>query len=505
MKKSLFSFLIITTVYYQSYTQTNANQWTWIKGANTANQAGNYGTIGVEASTNTPEVRKNSATWILNNKMYLLGGYGINGFLNDLWVFDSNTNNWTWLKGANTYNQSGSYGTQGTASSTNTPGARFQSATWVYNNKLYLMGGSGNAGYFNDLWEYDPSTNNWTWLKGSSTTYQLGIYGTLGVASSSNVPGARRASSSWVYSNKLYLFGGSAYNGSATLYHNDLWEYDPESNNWRWIKGSNSTGQFGVYGTIGVSASTNTPGAREQTFTWINGDKVYIFGGRGFSSSSQASLADLWEYNSITNNWRWISGSNLTNFPGTIGTQGVPASTNFMGVRYGGSSWFFNNKLYAMGGYGSTSSFSLRNDIWEYDLSTNYWTWLKGSSSGGATGNYGTLGVSTSTNNPGARSVHFGWFSINKYFMMGGSDNNFANLNDLWVYIPTCTEMISISSGDWNDINTWSCKRIPTSTDDVTINGHTLTVNGNCFAKKVIKKSGAIVNVASGGNLKVGN
>jgi Kelch motif len=505
MKKSLLSLLIITTVYYQSYAQTNANQWTWIKGANTSNQVGNYGTIGVESSTNIPEARKNSATWFFNNKLYLMGGYGISGFLNDLWVYDNSTNNWTWLKGANTINQSGSYGTQGTASNTNTPGARFQSSTWVYNNRLYLMGGSGNTGYFNDLWEYDPATNNWTWLKGSSTTYQLGVYGTLGVASSSNVPGARRASSTWVYSNKLYLFGGSAYNGSATLYHNDLWEYDPASNNWRWINGSTSTGQFGVYGTMGVAASTNTPGAREQTFTWVNGDKTYIFGGRGFSSSSQAFLADLWEYNSLTNNWRWINGSNLTNYPGTTGTQGVAASTNFMGVRYGGSSWFFNNKLYAMGGYGKIASFNLRDDVWEYDLSTNYWTWLKGSSTGGTTGNYGTLGISTSTNNPGARSDNLGWFSINKYFMMGGSDNNFANLNDLWLYVPTCTEMITVSSGDWNDINTWSCKRIPTANDDVTINGHTLAVSGNCFAKKVIKKSGAIINVASGGNLKVGN
>ena len=80
-----------------------------------------------------------------------------------------------------------------------------------------------------------------------------------------------------------------------------------------------------------------------------------------------------------------------------------------------------------------------------------------------------------------------------------------AFLNDLWLYIPTCTEMISVSSGDWNDINTWSCRRIPTVTDDVTINGHSIAVNSNCFAKKVIKKSGAIVNVATGGNLKVGN
>ncbi len=505
MKKVLLSIIISTTFLYQSYSQQNANDWTWVKGANTTNQVGSYGIIGVSSATNVPEARENSATWILNNKLYLMGGYNPNGFFNDLWVYDPATNNWTWLKGANTTNQSGSYGTKGISTSTNTPGARFQSSTWVYNNKLYLMGGSGNTGYFNDLWEYNPVTNNWTWLKGANTTYQLGIYGTVGVASSSNTPGARRASSSWVYDNKLYLFGGSAYNGLATLYHNDLWEYDPTSNNWRWIKGSNSTGQYGVYGTMGIASTANTPGARDQNFTWVNGNKTYIFGGQGFSSSSQAFLADLWEYNSLTNNWRWINGSNLTNYPGTTGTQGVSSSTNFIGVRYGGSSWFFNNKLYAMGGYGKISSFNSRDDVWEYDLTTNNWTWLKGSSTGGTMGNYGTLGVSSSTNNPGARLGNFGWFNTNKYFMMGGENNNYEFLNDLWVYIPPCSEMITVSSGNWNDVNTWSCNRIPTVNDDVIINGHTISVTGNCFAKKVVKKTGTTINVATNGNLKIGN
>jgi Kelch motif/Galactose oxidase, central domain len=505
MKKLLLSLLIITVVSYQSYTQTNANQWTWIKGANTPNQAGNYGTKGVSASTNVPGSRVSSATWVLNNKFYLFGGFNGSGFHNDLWVFDQNTNEWTWLSGSNSTNQTGIYGTQGSTSASNMPGARYSSMTWVFNNKLYLFGGSSNGpGYFNDLWEYDPVTNYWTWLKGSNLINQVGVYGTIGISSSSNVPSARRAGGAWVYNNKFYLFGGNYYS-STTYMYNDLWEYDPSSNNWRWIKGSNTPGQYGNYGTKGVTTSSNVPGSREDFFTWVNNEKTYIFGGIGFSSSSQAYLADLWEYNAITNNWTWINGSNLTNYPGTTGTQGVASSTNFMGVRYGGSSWFFNNKLYAMGGYGKIANFEVRDDVWEYDLSTNYWTWLKGSSTGGTAGNYGSLGVSASTNNPRARYSNFGWFDGNKYYMMGGNNNNLGYLNDLWLYIPTCTEMTSVSSGDWNDVNTWSCKRIPTTNDDVTINGHTISVIGNCFAKKVTKKSGAVINVTLNGNLKIGN
>lgn len=505
MKKSLLSLLIITTVYYQSYTQTNANQWTWIKGANTPNQVANYGTKSVEASTNDPGARTSSATWTINDKLYLFGGINSNGFFNDLWVYDTNTSNWTWLSGSSLLNQTGNYGVKGVSSPNNVPGARFLSMTWVYNNKLYLFGGNGNGpGYFNDLWEYDLSTNNWTWLKGSNLTNQTGVYGAIGVSSTSNVPGARRAGGAWVYNDKFYLFGGNYYN-STTYRYNDLWEYDPITNNWRWIKGANIAGQYGNYGTKGVAATSNVPGSREDFFTWINNEKTYIFGGTGFSSSSQSYLADLWEYNSLTNNWTWISGSEFTQYPGTLGMMGVPASTNFIGCRTQGCNWIFNNKLYVIGGFGKIANFATRDDIWQYDLSTNYWTWLKGSSTGGTMGNYGTLSVTSTTNNPGSRFYNFGWFSRNKYFMMGGMDINGGYLNDLWQYVPTCSEMTTVSSGDWNDVNTWSCKRIPTPTDDVTINGHTLAVNGNCFAKKVIKKAGAIVNVAANGNLKIGN
>ena len=50
----------------------------------------------------------------------------------------------TWMKGDNTINQSGIYGTQGVAGAGNKPGARDFSATWKDNNgNLWLFGGYG--------------------------------------------------------------------------------------------------------------------------------------------------------------------------------------------------------------------------------------------------------------------------------------------------------------------------------------------------------------------------
>ncbi len=510
MKKLLLiSSIFFVTLLSHSFSQTNANDWTWIKGTNTQNQVPSYGTKGVETTYNDPGSRSSAATWVLNNKLYLMGGLGATGSMNDLWVFDLSTNNWTWLSGSTMADQLGNYGTKGVPASTNVPSARVNAVTWTYNNKLYLMGGFINAYYsgYNDLWEYDLSTNMWTWLKGSNTFNDEGNYGTQGVADPNNVPRAREMSSGWVYNNKFYLFGGWTHDyqfRSLNAVLNDVWEYDPATNNWRWLKGNKSgLDPLGIYGTKGIAAPANTPGARKNSFTMANNEKAYIFGGKGwYASGNQTTLSDLWEYDAITNNWRWLSGSSLDDAQanGVLGVKGVSSPTNFVGAREQGSSFFSNNKLFMMGGYGKiSSSYSTRDDIWEYDLSTNLWTWLNGSSTGGTSGVYGTQGVSDPNNNPKASTFHFGWYVNSIYYMMGGG------ISALWLYVPTCTQVISISSGDWNDINTWSCGRIPTANDEVTINGHTISISGNGFAKNVTKKSGGMINITTGANLKIGN
>src|SRR5271170_4408486 len=79
-------------------------------------------------------------------------------------------NEWTWMGGTDSNNQAGVYGTLGTPATGNLPGSRDSAATWTDSNgNLWLFGGtgidaSGNLGYLNDLWEYSPSTNQWTWM-----------------------------------------------------------------------------------------------------------------------------------------------------------------------------------------------------------------------------------------------------------------------------------------------------------------------------------------------------
>ncbi len=62
---------------------------------------------------------------------------------------------------------------------------------------LWMFGGYGFPirpaayGYLSDLWEYKTSTNEWTWINGSSTSDTASNYGTLGVAAAGNAPGGR--------------------------------------------------------------------------------------------------------------------------------------------------------------------------------------------------------------------------------------------------------------------------------------------------------------------------
>ena len=108
------------------------------------------------------------------------------------------------------------------------------------------------------------SANEWTWVSGSNTVNQAGVYGTKGVAASSNVPGAREAAVSWIDSSgKLWLFGGYGYDSAGNSGDlNDLWKYD--GTNWTWVSGSNTVNQAGVYGTKGVGRFRRTSPGQES-------------------------------------------------------------------------------------------------------------------------------------------------------------------------------------------------------------------------------------------------
>ncbi|MGA3343426.1 MAG: chitobiase/beta-hexosaminidase C-terminal domain-containing protein [Terracidiphilus sp.] len=368
----------------------STNEWAWVGGSIGSGAAsglpGVYGTLGTFAAGNIPGTRYGAASWTDHSgNLWLFGGSGYDGvggagWLNDLWEFNPSTKEWAWISGSDTASPAGVYGTLGTAAVGNVPGGRDGASSWIdKSGNLWLFGGmgygsaAGTLGWLNDLWEFNPSTKEWTWVSGSGALIcqpngadciQPGVYGTLGVAAAGNVPGSREWSASWMdTSGNLWLFaGGLNLPGS-----NDLWRFNPSSKEWAWMGGSSATDQSGVYGTLGTPAALNIPGSRIQASNWTDsGGNFWLCGGEGYSSTGNFGLlGDLWKFTPSTNEWTWIGGSNASNPAAEYGILGTPAVGSIPGAREGAANWLdTSGNLWLFGGNNSP------NDLWKYQLST---------------------------------------------------------------------------------------------------------------------------------------
>jgi N-acetylneuraminic acid mutarotase len=355
--------------------------WAWMSGADTLDALSVYGTKGTAAVGNVPSAREGGATWTDSaGNFWMFGGGGFdstgsNGALNDLWRYSPGTGLWTWMSGATTGNLAGVYGTQGTPAPGNVPGSRSAIVSWKDGaGNFWLFGGAGFDStdldsYLNDLWRYSPSTNQWTWMSGSTQADAAGVYGIQGTAAAGNIPGARAGAVSWTDdSGNFWLFGGRGHDSNGTIgVLNDLWQYSPTTGQWTWMSGSNLQGAAGQYGTLGIAATGNVPGARQDAVSWIDkAGNLWLFGYGAFDSSGNfvSDGNDLWRYSPSTGLWTWMGGSTTQGAMGVYGTEGVAASGNVPAARDIGLSWTDNvGNFWLFGGYVPASAL---NDLWKY-------------------------------------------------------------------------------------------------------------------------------------------
>lgn len=208
------------------------------------------------------------------------------------------------MKGPQTPGGADVYGTQGVAAPTNHPPGCVNQYSWTaQDGTFWMFGGQDNGGEaLAALWKYDPATNMWTWMKGPSTFYFEGNFGTQGVEASTNLPPAKTfGGASWVdLDGNFWMYGGENgdnYNQDA---NNDLWRYNPATNNWTWMKGTIMDNPPAVWGSMGVPDINNQPPPHSTCYgTWCDdqGD-LWLFGG-----IYQGDLDDLWRYNIATNTW----------------------------------------------------------------------------------------------------------------------------------------------------------------------------------------------------------
>src|SRR3989304_7433891 len=214
-------------------------------------------------------------------------------------------------------------------------------------NKGYIGTGRSSV-FFNDIWEYDPTSNQWI---------QKG-----------NFPGTPRMyATGFSIGTKGYLATGDTTSGAS--YMNDFWEYNPSNDTWTQLTFPGiarapgvgfSIGLKGYFGTgndlsdfptqdwweFNPSGNTwtqkaNMPLRRCSASGFSAGTKGYV----GTGQDSSINTKTFWEYNPSANSW-----IQKPDFGGTARRHAVGFSIG-------------------LNGYMGTGSFT--KDFWEFDPNGN--------------------------------------------------------------------------------------------------------------------------------------
>ncbi len=322
--------------------QIASNQWTWMKGSSYDFHVEHYGTINVSDPENNPPGRYGAlGGWVdRNGDLWLFGGISSIGGLNDVWKFNINTNNWTWMAGSDTIEVAPIYGILNAPSPDNTPGARDSYAHWYDSEgKFWLFGGMGGQTYnlYNDLWQFDPDLLQWTWVSGPNTPFSPGSCEQgICVPLMDNIPSCRyNVTACWKgLCDYFYLFGGY---GTFEKTKSDLWCYDKSTQKWTFTKGSLALGNQGHHGFPGVPDTANLPRGFDGSCSWtdLNGN-FWFFGGRdSLGFFDDYNLNELWRYTPDT---LCPAGQKLSNLSITPDTTICHGDT-IMIVASGGSNY----------------------------------------------------------------------------------------------------------------------------------------------------------------------
>ncbi|XP_052767382.1 kelch domain-containing protein 3-like [Mya arenaria] len=201
----------------------------------------------VEVNGDIPGARDGHSACIINDKMYIFGGYEeqIDRFSDDIYSFEFATSTWTHIR------------TKGRPARWRD----FHTAVGV-GDVMYVFGGRSDQGgdmftnmelYCNTMHTFDTVAYKW------HQPFTHGI-----------IPMGRRSHSVFSHENCVYIFGG--YNGNHDLHFKDLFKYDTISKRWSLVE---------VRG--------EGPCARRRQCCCKVGTRVYMFGGTSPNTTISAS------------------------------------------------------------------------------------------------------------------------------------------------------------------------------------------------------------------------
>jgi hypothetical protein len=263
-------------------------------------------------SEERPGCRENNGVVIGDaSRVYLFGGYNGTSWLNDLWMFDIDTQRWTCIQESSdpqaddTQSALGDPMPFGNVVRGRVPSRRFGYVSVVHNHKFVLFGGFDGSRWLNDMYEFDFATKTWTevrargalpsvrscpaWAKDDTHVYiqggydgverkadffacDLATYTWCEMPSLGTPPCPRYFHSCCLYGNRMYLYGG--YSGNERLA--DMFAYDFETNHWSQVDCTDG----------------DAPSGRSSLVAQVYENCLFIFGGY----NGQVVLNDFYKF-----------------------------------------------------------------------------------------------------------------------------------------------------------------------------------------------------------------
>jgi N-acetylneuraminic acid mutarotase len=251
--------------------------------------------------------RSDAVGFTIGNTGYLGSGLANDGAtaLSDFYAYNAASNTWTEIDSI--HNADSSY-------------PRYDAVAFAFDTTAYVLTGTNQLYYFNDIWRYSPSTNTW-------------------IQQSFPFPGSPRSGAiSWIYKDQGYIVTGYTP-GSSTATGNLCYDF------WRFTPGSDTSTQ-GWYRLRDIY--NTSPQSFDDSYTDIErtggngflilgqptGDKAYVTLG----SANGVDMVFTWEYTFSTDLW-----NEKTPYEGT--------------ARTGACSWTLSGSVPSTAGVATTRGF----------------------------------------------------------------------------------------------------------------------------------------------------
>ncbi|CAK56009.1 unnamed protein product (macronuclear) [Paramecium tetraurelia] len=203
--------------------------------------------------------RSSSSITILNNHLYLYGGYQYaEGIMKDFYKLNLNAQTYVWQKIKCDYE----------------PGPRCRHSICSYLDNIYLFGGQvADSISTNEIFIHDVKKQQWQKLEINKT-----------------YPSPLDNHCATLYNDQWIIFGGF-YGGNECKHSNDLFSFNFNEN--RWMKLNKQKGM--------------EPAPRDGSSITSHNQSVYIFGGK----NGDKRYNDLWQFNMLTLQWIFIGIDSL--------------------------------------------------------------------------------------------------------------------------------------------------------------------------------------------------